>query len=154
MRKHQHTHWGCSEGMAPAHRCHIPSIYCTSGRERERKCMVQGPYKTPPMMARVDLAGLPNNNIPFFPTTALYPYTVDLLCLDFCRSRPGDMCPAFMREVHTSLNPPAWEAALAPHADRPFHLDWSPTLPRVCHRLRHAECSMCCIGRPNSRAQT
>jgi len=49
----------------------------------------------------------------------LYPYTADLLCLDFCRPASGVAWPP-LSEVSTPLKLPAWEAALQAHPDKAF----------------------------------
>ena len=49
----------------------------------------------------------------------LYPHTADLLALEFCRSADPWPSPQ-LSEVHTPLNPAAWETALASHPDRAF----------------------------------
>ena len=49
----------------------------------------------------------------------LYPHTADLLALEFCRSADPWPSPQ-LSQVHTPLNPAAWETALASHPDRAF----------------------------------
>ena len=49
----------------------------------------------------------------------LYPYTADLMCLDFCRpTRPHGIQP--LMEVSTPLRASAWDEALQDHPDRAF----------------------------------
>ena len=48
-----------------------------------------------------------------------YPYTADLLCLDFCRPH-GVQNQAAFTAAPSPLRRPAWEVALRPHPDRAF----------------------------------
>ncbi len=50
---------------------------------------------------------------------ALYPYTADLMALDFCRPSKSVSCRA-LSGVHTPLIVEAWEAALQAHPDKAF----------------------------------
>ena len=50
---------------------------------------------------------------------SMYPYTADLMALDFCRSRQPHAYPQ-LSEIATPLNPAAWEMALQAHPDRAY----------------------------------
>ena len=47
----------------------------------------------------------------------LYPYTADLLALEFCRNTAQHISPQ-LRSVRSPLSPMAWAAALSGHPDR------------------------------------
>ena len=49
----------------------------------------------------------------------LYPYTSDLLCLEFCRPQDVEL-PQELTVVQTPLVVDAWASALQPHPDRAF----------------------------------
>ena len=50
---------------------------------------------------------------------SMYPYTADLMCLDFCHPLQSHNCRALQR-VTTSLDPTAWEMAQHKHPDRAY----------------------------------
>lgn len=50
---------------------------------------------------------------------SMYPYTSDLMCLDFCRPTYSHNCTA-LQPIYTQLNPDAWQRALRSHPDRAF----------------------------------
>ncbi len=49
----------------------------------------------------------------------LYPYTADLMALDSCHPTQG-LLGAQLSEIHTPLNPRAWEEAFCHHPDKAF----------------------------------
>ena len=55
----------------------------------------------------------------------LYPYTSDLLCLEFCRLQDVEL-PQELAVVQTPLVVDAWASALQPHPDRAFarYIKW------------------------------